>query len=153
IALAGLIYQGVILAVALLPLVAPIRELLRPRTAIPAAIILAIVPIVMIGLLTLSGDTVAHAAMRAAFGEENPIYRNFQRKPGLAPYLVALVAGPSHGVLEIRGFTGFQPVLAHLSDPNARGAAIWTLALFLLGGMIVATLMFAAARARAWWVF
>ena len=152
IALAGLIYQSVILAIGLLPLVVPLRELLRPRTAVPAAMILAMVPIIMIGLLLVSGDSLAHAATRAALGAENPLNRGFLRRPGLEPYVVALFAGPPRGVLEMGEFFGFNRVLAQLSDPNARGAAIWTLVLFLLGGVIVAALMFAAARARAWWV-
>jgi hypothetical protein len=152
IALAGLVYQGVILAIGLLPLVVPLRELLRPRTALPAAMILAMVPVVMIGLLVVNGDSLAQAATRAALAVENPIYRNYLRRPGIEPYVVALVAGPPLGVLQMGEFVGFNRVLAQLSDPNARGAAIWILVHFLLGGVIVAALMFAAARARAWWV-
>jgi len=152
IALGGLVYQGVSLAIGLLPLVVPFRELLRPRTAVPAAMILAMVPIVMIGLLLVTGDSLAHAATRVALGAENPLNRSFLQRPGLEPYVVALVAGPPLGVLQMGEFVGFNRVLAQLSDPNARGAAIWTLVLFLLGGVIVAALMFAAARARAWWV-
>jgi hypothetical protein len=152
IALGSLIYQGVILAIGLLPLVVPLRELLRPRTALPAAMILVMVPLVMIGFLVLSGDSLAHAATRAALAAENPIYSNYLRRPGLEQYVVALVAGPPLGVLNVGEFSGFNRVLAQLSDPNARGAAIWVLVHFLLGGVIVAALMFAAARARAWWV-
>jgi hypothetical protein len=152
IALGGLVYQGVIFAIGLLPLVVPLRELLRPRTALPAAMILAMVPVVMIGLLVVTGDSLAHAATRAALAEENPIYRGFLQRPGLEPYVVALVAGPPLGVLEVGEFFGFNRVLAQLSDPNARSAAIWILVHFLLGDVIVAALMFAAARARAWWV-
>jgi hypothetical protein len=153
IALGGLVYQAVIFAIGLLPLVVPFRELLRPRTVLPAAMILAVVPVVMIGALVVSGDSLAHAATRAALGfGDNPIYRNYLRRPGLEQYVVALVAGPPLGVLQVGEFSGFNRVLAQLSDPNARGAAIWILVHFLLGGVIVATLMFAAARARAWWV-
>jgi hypothetical protein len=152
IALGGLVYESVILAIGLLPLVVPLRELVRPRTALPAAMILAIVPVVMIGLLVMNGDSLAHAATRAALGAENPLNRSFLRRPGLAQHVVALFAGPPQGVLKMDEFSGFNRVLAQLSDPNARGAAIWTLVLFLLGGVIVAVLMFAAARARAWWV-
>ena len=152
IALGGLVYESVILAIGLLPLVVPFRELVRPRTALPAAMILAIVPVVMIGLLVMNGDSLAHAATRAALGAENPLTRDFLRRPGLEQHVVALFAGPPQGVLKMDEFSGFNRVLAQLSDPSARGAAIWTLVLFLLGGVIVAALLFAAARARAWWV-
>jgi hypothetical protein len=152
IALGGLVYESVILAIGLLPLVVPLRELVRPRTALPAAMILAMVPVVMIGLLVMNGDSLAHAATRAALGEENPLTRSILRRPGVEQHVVALFAGPPQGVLKMDEFFGFNLLLAQLSDPNARGAAIWTLVLFLLGGVIVAALMFAAARARAWWV-
>jgi hypothetical protein len=96
-------------------------------------LILATVPVVMTGLLVVSGDSLAFAARRAALGAENPIYRSFLRRPGLEPYVVALVAGPPLGVLEAGEFFGFNRVLAQLSDPNARGAAIWTLVHFCSG--------------------
>src|SRR5262245_50280318 len=153
IALGGLIYESVILAIGLLPLVVPLRELVRPRTALPAAMILAIVPVVMLGLLVMNGDSLAHAVTRAALEAESPLKRSFLRRPGLEQHVVALFAGPPQGVLKMDEFSGFnRVVLAQLSDPNARGAVIWTLVLFLLGGVIVAALMVAAARARAWWV-
>jgi hypothetical protein len=148
IAVATLMYQGLILAVGLLPLVFP-RAVLRDRRAlVPSLLILAAVPLVMVGALMLGGDTLGHALARALKGEENVLYSAMNRKPGLGSRVVALVGGPPQGIVVLRDFHGVKGLLAGLRGGAGRGAAIKTLAVFGLGGLIVLSGLVSAVRRR-----
>lgn len=149
IALAALLYQGLVLALGLLPLVFP-REALRDRRAqVYALLIVAAVPVVMLGALLLSGDTLTHALERALRGEENVLYTTYMKKSGVTPRLVALVGGPPQGLAVVSGFHGFNGLLASLRGGGPdRVQSLRTLATFGFGGLIVALGVFAAVRRR-----
>ena len=148
IALAALTYQGLVLALGLLPLVFP-REVLRDRRALALSLaILACVPIFMLGGLALTGDSVPHALKRALQGEENPLYRSFLRRPGPMPRVVALVAGPPNGLATLVTFHGFNGLFASLRGGPGRSEALSTLVRFAWGGGIVLAGLLAALRRK-----
>jgi hypothetical protein len=148
IALAALTYQGLVLAVGLLPLVFP-REVLRDRRALVLSLaILACVPIVMIGGLVLAGNSVPHALKRALQGEENGLYRNFLKHSGPLSRVLPLVGGPPQGIVNLQDFRGFNGLLAGLRGGPGRSEALWTLARFALGGGIVLAGLLAALRRK-----
>jgi hypothetical protein len=152
IAFASLLYQGLVLALGLLPLVFP-RETLRDRRALlQAALVLAVIPVVMVGTLMLTGDGLAHAVKRAVQGEENPLYRNFLTKDGsgarLGARVVAIVGGPPQGFVVLTNFHGFNGLIAGLRGHGNRADALATLARLALGGAIVLAGLVAAIRRR-----
>ncbi len=116
IALASFLYQGVILAIALLPLAVSRRTLFDRRTIAGSIAILVAVPLVTTAILALGGNTVTHALERFSKGEENPLYRSYLKRPGVAPYVVALVAGPPQGVLELADFHGLNGLVKGLNN-------------------------------------
>lgn len=150
IAAATLLYQGLVLGLGLIPLVIPIRTLRHWRAWAPAALILAAVPLVMIGALAASGSSVGHAVARALLAEENPLYRSYLEKPGLTPYLVALAAGPPHGVVTLGEHHGFHGVLADLRTPATRWPATQILLRLGFSMAVLTAGAVAAWRRRDW---
>ncbi len=86
IAIASTLYQGVVLAVGLLPMFLHRKTIDRRTVAVSLAILVA-VPIASTAVLVLAGNSVGHAFERLAQGEENPQYRTYLKKSGLEPTL------------------------------------------------------------------
>jgi hypothetical protein len=150
VAAATLLYQGLLLGLGLIPLVVPLRTLWDRRAWVPAALILAAVPLLMIGVPAANGNSLRHAVERALVAEENPLYRSYLAKPGLTPYLVALVAGLPHGIVSLGEHHGFHGVLADLHDPATRRPALAILLRLGFSMVILAALALAAWRRRDW---
>jgi hypothetical protein len=150
IALAALLYQGVILAAGLLLVVVP-RPVLRDRKLlITAGAIFALVPVTIGVSLALAGHGATYAAARVLSPGDNPLYNSYLRRPGPAPRLVALLAGPPQGLIALRDFHGLNGVLAGLRSPALRGWALENVALLAFGGAIVGAGVIAAVRRRQW---
>jgi hypothetical protein len=152
IAVAALLYQGLVLALGLLPLVFP-RETLRDRRAqLQAALILAAIPLVMVGPLVLGGDSLQRALGRALQGEENPLYRSYLKKTGpfarVTATIVALVGGPPQGLVQVGDFHGFNGLIAGLRGGEGRSQALGILGRFAFGGGIILAGVIAAIRRR-----
>ena len=135
VAMAALLYQGLILGLGLVPLVIPNTTLRDRRAWLASALILAIVPLVIVGVLMINGNSPGHALFRALRGEENPLYQTYLKRPGLMAYVVALVAGPPQGLVTLPDFHGFNGVLAALGIAGSRGSTI--VLLFRLGAGVV----------------
>ena len=145
IALASLIYQGVLLAIMLLPCVVPPRTLLERRTSIGAVAILGMVPATLMAVLMIEGNSAGHALERLLFGEENQLFRSFLKSPSLSAYPVALLAGPPQGIIPIPNFSGVRGVIGMLRDPpvaiaGAFAIAIFAFCLFLIMAGVVSTI-------------
>jgi hypothetical protein len=150
VALATLLYQGLALGLGLIPLVIPSRTLRDRRALAQGALILAAVPLVMIGALATSGNSIGHAVARAALAEENPLYRSYLEKPGFTPHLVALVAGPPHGVVTLGEHQGFHGVLANLRITARRWPALQVLLRLGFSMALLTAGAIAAWRRRDW---
>lgn len=152
IASAALIYQGMILALGMLPLVTSRDTLTRRRVrgAVAAAVLL--VPAAILTAQIAAGIPPALAVATTVGGERNPLARSFMASQTPAKYVAALVAGPPQGIVTIRNFGGLSALLTALSDSDAqavaRGAA--NVSRLMLGGVIVWTLFAAGARNREW---
>ncbi|HVT18848.1 MAG TPA: hypothetical protein VHQ90_22015 [Thermoanaerobaculia bacterium] len=150
IAAATLLYQGLLLGLGLVPLVVPGRTLRDRRALAQAALILAAVPLVMVGALSASGNSIGRAVARSVLAEENPLYRSYLGKPGFTPYLVALAAGPPLGVVTLGQHRGFRGVLADLHTTATRWPALLLLARLGFAMAVLAAGVIAAWRRRDW---
>jgi hypothetical protein len=150
IAAATLLYQGLLVGLGLVPLVVPGRTLRDRRALAQAALILAAVPLVMIGALSAGGNSFGRGVARSVLAEENPLYRSYLGKPGLAPYLVALTAGPPQGLVTLGEHHGFRGVLADLRAPATRWPALRVLARLGLAMAVLAVGAIAALRRHDW---
>lgn len=149
-AAAALLYQGLILGLGLIPLVIPASTLWERRALAQSALILAAVPLAMLGALAASGNSLGRAWSRTVLAEENPLYRSYLEKPGLTPYMVALVAGPPNGVVTLGDYHGFRRVLANLRQPGERWPALAVLLRLGLGIAVLAAGAIAAWHRRDW---
>jgi hypothetical protein len=75
IAFAALLYQGIILAVALVPCAIPRGATIRTRTIVVFCVILAVTPLVMVTTIVASGTSPRTAIHLMLTGEENVLYR------------------------------------------------------------------------------
>jgi len=151
IALATLLYQGVGLAVFLLPCFVPPRAL-RDRVAILAgALILACAPVFILVALMWSGDPAQHALARILHGEENPLYRTFLTVgSSITSPAAALLAGPPQGIVSLPDFSGVRQVIASLHSDSERAAGMEQLGLLALGWCAFGSVCVAAIRRRHW---
>lgn len=149
IAAAALFYQGVILAVGLIPVVVP-RSVLRDRKLwLWAGIILALVPATMWVAGIAQGHGAVYAAARVLQPGDNPAYNSYLRRPGLGPRLAALMAGPVQGLVGLIDFNGARAIWEGLRTPGHR-SALTNAALIICGDAILAAGTVAAIRRRDW---
>jgi hypothetical protein len=152
IACAALIYQGTILALGMLPLVASHETLLRRRVLAVLCAALAIVPAVMVAAQAVSGTPLRLAVETTVAGERNPLARSFMTSASAAKYVVAALAGAPQGIVALKNFGGLPALLAGLQASDARTVALATANVLrlILGGLIVWGLFAAAVRGRDW---
>jgi hypothetical protein len=152
VACAALIYQGMILALGMIPLVTSRQTLTRRRVmgAICAAVV--VVPAAILVVQVAAGTPPALALATTVGGERNPRARSFMSSSSPAKYVAALVAGPPQGVVAIKNFSGLSALLTALHHPDAGtvGPAAANLSRFILGCLIVWTLLAAGLRNREW---
>ena len=149
---AALIYQGMILALGMLPLVTSRDTLTRRRVlgALCAAVLL--VPAAIVAAQIAAGLPPALALATTVGGERNPLARSFMARPSPAKYLAALVAGPPQGVVALRNFSGLSALVNALHGSDARTVALAAanVTRLFLGGVVVWTLVAAGVRNRGW---
>jgi hypothetical protein len=148
IASSGLVYQGTLFAVFLLPAVVPWRKLLRRDVLPAAAVILALIVVLQILILVIAGDPLTHAWSRVAHGEENVAYRSFLRRGDVSAYIAAVIGGFPQALVFVPEFHGLRGVISKLRAGDVDGAiavgrlvAGWAL---LIGGA------WGALRRRDW---
>lgn len=142
IALASLLYQGTVLALALLPCAIPRGASVRVRTMVFFCVILAAAPLVM-----LAADVAGGASLRTALhlmltGEENQLFRNVlasHRLPILERPLAAATLGTARSIIEIPDNLGFGGSLRLLSH-----RATLLEGVFAIGGSLIALIMVVA---------
>jgi hypothetical protein len=148
IAAASFLYQGVILAVGLIPIFLPRSEWRDKRTLLASAAILAMVPLASACVLEVAGNSLGHSLSRITQGEENELYRSYLKKSGVTAYLVALLGGPPQAVIGLPAFRGFNGLLAALRTPGERSEAAGMVLRLAFGLTVVAAGLFVALRRR-----
>lgn len=152
IASAALIYQGTILALGMLPLVAPSGALRRRRVLVALAAALAAVLLVT-SLAQIAGGLRFDAAARAAFGgERNPLARSLMTRWSMPKVVVASIAGPPQGIVALKDFAGIRALLnaRHGPDAATRTTAAANIARLLLGLAVTSLLLVTTVRRRDW---
>lgn len=152
IAVATLIYQGMILAFGMLPLVLS-RETLRQRRVAAALLLsMALVPALIVAAQAAAGTPMRLAIETTFGGERNPLTRSMMARSSPAKYVVALVAGAPQGIVMLNNFRGLPALLAGVEAPHpsvVEAAAENVVRLAL--GALIAWALFATALRRADW--
>jgi len=145
IALASLLYQGLVLALLFIPLVAPVSPFRRKRVVLASAAIALLVPATMILSRLSAGDELDMAVLTTFRGERGELVRASLASPTPIKWAVALVAGPPQAVIGLWKFQGLpliaRGVLAHDRDAvtNALRLAVGMGLVVLLGWGVVRT--------------
>ena len=152
IAIATLIYQGAILALGMLPLVAYPPSPDEWRLAATAGAAVFLVFVVTIAAQVAAGTTVRLATTTAVAGERNPLTRSLMGRPSAAKYVAAIVAGPPQGVVALENFTGIPALVTALRGEDAEAAqrGILNASRLLLGCVVVAILVAGGMRTASW---
>ena len=152
IAIASLIYQGMLLAFGMLPLVVSSRTLGVRRIIVAAAVAILGVTATMIGAQTAVGVRPGTAAVTAIRGEQNPLTRSLMASGSPVKYLSAAVAGPPQGIVALENFSGLRTLVSSLvsRDRSVVVASAKNLLFLLVGVVITATLFLKGVRDRHW---
>jgi hypothetical protein len=147
IAFAALLYEGIILAVALVPCAIPRGARIRMRTIILFCAILAVTPLVIVTTIVASGTSPRTAIHLMLAGEENVLYRDrlaSHRLPRWERPIAAVSLGAARSIIEIpdnRGFLGALQLMSHRTT-FMEGAAevagcLLALAMVVMGARVV----------------
>ena len=149
---AALIYQGMILALGMLPLVTSRATLTRRRVLAALGAAALLVPAAILSAQVAAGMPPTLALATTVGGERNPLARSLMARPSPAKYASALVAGPPQGVVAIKNFSGLSALLAELHGTDARAVAlaVANVSRLVLGCVIVWALFAAGVRHREW---
>jgi hypothetical protein len=149
IALASLVYQGLLFALFLLPATLPPTVYASRQGLIRIVAITALVPLTVIGLLTLAGDSPTNAARRFAQGEANPLSSRGYSQRSLKNLVGVAIVGPAYALNSIPGLRGLSGSLAMLRERATVVNAVVGLLPWLVGaGALVATLVLLVLRSH-----
>ena len=150
ICVAGLLYQGIILALGMLPAVMPRGSLFRRRTLLVAAAF-------AIGLWSGANFALAKASS-ASFGEtalrftrngDNELYARWVKTSSSTP-LVAAVLGPASGMSMPPHFTGVRAMLEGI--PHRSLVSVVQALALIVGGVVFWILLGSAVVRRRGWL-
>ena len=150
IALASLIYQGLILALAFVPLVVPWQILGRRAILIGAAAVLIVTASIAVGTRVLVGDTVEEAVASVTTSTPNPLLRASFSIPTGPKWLAALIAGPPQAFVALDGFGGLRALGNTLRTPGRMRSALVNIVRLMIGFVLVLVMMIAIVRRRDW---
>lgn len=150
IAIAALVYQGLIVALAFVPLVVPLETLRRPRALFLSAAVVMCVPTIMITGRIAAGDGLEAALLTTFFGERSLAVRSSMATLDPLKWMAAFVAGPPQAVVGLWHFEGLRLLAAGLRHQATLPASLGNLARLALGGILIAALVWAVVRTRDW---
>jgi hypothetical protein len=147
IALASLVYQGLLFALFLLPATLPRTVYASRPGLIRIATITALVPLTVIGLLTLAGDSPTNAARRFTQGEANPLASSTYSQRSIKDLVGVAIVGPSYALNSIPGLRGLSGSLAMLREQaTAIDALVGVLPWLIGAAALAATLVLLVLR-------
>ena len=142
IAIAGLVYQGLIFALFLLPATLPPACYASRQGLVRILAITALVPLAVIGLLTFAGDSPTNAARRFVQGEANPLSSSLYSQRSLKNLVGVAIVGPAYALNSIPELRGLSGSLAMLRERATVVDALVGLLPWLVGaGALVVTLV------------
>jgi hypothetical protein len=152
IAVATLIYQGVILAFGMLPLVVSTKIVDLRRVIIATCIAVLGVMGLMVGAQMETGVQPITAVTTTVRGEHNPLTRSFMASVSAPKYVAAALAGPPQGIVALENFSGLRALVSSLGGSNrsAAMASVRNLLLLMVGAVVTAMLLVRGARDRQW---
>jgi hypothetical protein len=151
IGVASLIYQGMILALGMLPLVVSRRTVSRRRVLIASGATAFFVIATMIGAQMATGTSPLAAAGAAVQGERNPLTRSMMGFPSPWKYLAAVMAGPPQGIVALKNYSGLRALASAVVSRDH--SAITNVTLLFLGFVVTGMLAVRGVRDRQWRVF
>ena len=142
-ALAGVIYQGLLFGFFFLPAIFPISLLATRQNVLRVVGLAGAVPIFTIVLLCFGGETPRNAARRFVQGEANDLASRQYSKPSAKNLAGVVIVGPAYAfarIPELRGLTGSLRMLRHRETAfdAVRGALAWC---FMAAAIIGATVL------------
>ncbi|HYL57441.1 MAG TPA: hypothetical protein VEU51_01120 [Candidatus Acidoferrales bacterium] len=156
IALATLLYQGLFLAVALIPCAAGRGARFRARTIAIFCAILALAPATMFATMVATGNSSPRAAIhRVLTGEENSLYRRsmwhrVEGWPSWMPYVAAVSVGPARSIVMTRQSEGIVRDLRMLASRATFADGVSGLSGIIFAMALVATGLAMVLRRREW---
>ena len=153
IAVATLLYQGIVLAIALVACAIPRGAQVRARTVVVACAILATAPLAIVTTLVASGDGLRSAVHLIWTGEENVLFRErmaTHRLPEWQRPVAAITLGAARSIVEIPDNQGFGGSLRALAHRATFAAAALALSGCLFALVLVAIGAVRIARRRDW---
>ena len=148
IAIASLIYQGVILALGMLPLVVSTRTITRRRVVLASCVGVLVVVTMMIVTEISKGTPASVAAAAVVRGEHNPLMRSMMAAVSPLKYVAAALAGPPQGIVALDDFGGLRALQSSLASGSRTAAA--DVVLLLLGWLVTGGLLARGVRDRQW---
>ena len=130
-ALASVIYQGLLFGFFFLPAIFPISLLAVRQIAFRIAALALAVPLLTIVLLSSDGDTPRNAARRFLQGESNSAASSQYSRPSAKNFVGVVIVGPTYAfasIPELRGLAGSVKLLRHRETAfkGFLGAAAWS---------------------------
>jgi hypothetical protein len=148
ISVASLIYQGMILALGMLPLVVSTRTVSRRRVLFATGAAVLLVVTMMIVAQAWTGTSVLEAASGVFHGERNPLMRSMMASQSAAKYVAAVFAGPPQGIVALVSYSGVHALAFAVASGDQ--SAIADVILWLIGFAITAALVVRGVRDRQW---
>lgn len=147
IAFAALLYQGTILALALIPCATPRGASVRMRTIVMFCAVLAVTPLLTLTALVAAGNNPGTAVLLIFTGEGNTLYRDSmasRRLPIWERPIAAISLGTARSIIEIpdnRGFRKGWELLSHrvtfAKGVSYVGGCLFALLLVAAGAVVV----------------
>jgi len=148
IGIASLIYQGMMLALGMLPLVVSSQIVSHRRVLIATAADVLLVATTMIAVQISTGTSAFVAASAVIQGEHNPLTRSMMASPSSWKYLAAAFTGPPQGIVALDSYSGLRALASGVVAGDHRAVANVTLLLLGLG--ITGMLLVRGIRDRQW---
>jgi hypothetical protein len=150
IAAGTLVYQGLIVAIAFVPLVVPPEKIHQKRILIGGVLILSLIPLTMIVARTMSGERTRLAVEMTLAGEANADARSSMGRATPLKWAAALFAGPPQAIIRLTNFQGLPLVARDLQSGATRLAAIGDIARLAAGLLMFWVIVFLVVRTRDW---
>lgn len=148
-AAATLLYQGMALALFLLPLATGWKPWKNPRRLFQAVLIFLAAPLLMLAVLLYAEQrTLPVALAQMLFGERNALFASWMRGGLFKGILVTSLAGLPQGLVYVPGMMGLRAILSGL---QAHEGLAWMQLLRLgTGFVLVAGGLWQAVRQKRW---